>query len=326
MIRSENDYHFSMDIYNIPAPPTPWVQQLIEPTIDPSVYIHPLTNVIGDVRIGAQVHIAPGVSIRADEGMPFYIGSNVNIQDGVVIHGLEQGRVTGDDGNPYSVWISDNASITHMALIHGPAYVGKGCFIGFRSTVFNARVGAGCIVMSHALIENVEIPAGKYVASGSVIIHQQQADRLPDVQEADSKFAHHVVSINQKLRQGYLCAVDEGCIATIRNESNGHFDQLQQNGSGNGHRQDIFLNAEILTWVRNLLNQSYYIGVEKADTRRFRANSWSDCGLIKTTREAEAIAALKRYLDEHHDQYIRLFGINPKTRQRGGELMIQHPN
>jgi carbon dioxide concentrating mechanism protein CcmM len=167
-----------MDSYHIPAPPTPWSQQLVEPAIDSSVYIHPLTNVIGDVRIGTQVHIAPGVSIRADEGMPFYIGANVNIQDGVVIHGLEQGRVTGDDGEPYSVWISDNASITHMALIHGPAYVGKGCFIGFRSTVFNARVGDGCIVMSHALIENVEIPVGKYVASGSVVIHQQQADRL----------------------------------------------------------------------------------------------------------------------------------------------------
>ncbi|NJK51933.1 MAG: carbon dioxide concentrating mechanism protein CcmM [Leptolyngbyaceae cyanobacterium SU_3_3] len=315
-----------MDIHSIPAPPTPWAQRLIEPRIDPSVYIHPLTNVIGDVRIGQWVHIAPGVSIRADEGMPFYIGENVNIQDGVVIHGLEQGRVTGEDGEPYSVWISDNASITHMALIHGPAYVGNGCFIGFRSTVFNARVGNGCIIMSHALIENVEIPAGKYVASGSVITHQQQADRLPDVQKADSAFAHHVVSINQKLRQGYLCAEDNVCIAAIRDESKGQFDQLPQNGSGNGHQQDSFLNAESLAWVRNRLSRSDYIGVEKADARRFRANSWSDCGLIKTTREMEAIAALKSCLEEHRDQYIRLFSINPKTRQRGDELMIQHPN
>lgn len=60
------------------------------------------------------------------------------------------------------------------------------CFIGFRSTVFNARVGDGCIVMSHALIENVTISAGKYVTSGSVITHQQHADHVPDVQEADS--------------------------------------------------------------------------------------------------------------------------------------------
>jgi carbon dioxide concentrating mechanism protein CcmM len=314
-----------MDSYNIPAPPTPWSQQLVEPAIDPSVYIHPLTNVIGDVRIGTQVHIAPGVSIRADEGMPFYIGANVNIQDGVVIHGLEQGRVTGDDGEPYSVWISDNASITHMALIHGPAYVGKGCFIGFRSTVFNARVGDGCIVMSHALIENVEIPADKYVASGSVVIHQQQADRLPHVQEADSKFARHVVGINQKLRQGYLCAEDMVCIASIRNESNGHPDFPQSNGASHGHPQSSVLDSEALAWIQNVLSHGFHIGVEKADTRRFRANSWSDCELIKTTRVVEAIAALERSLSKHYDQHIRLFSINPRTRQRSDELKIHHP-
>jgi carbon dioxide concentrating mechanism protein CcmM len=318
-----------MDIHTIPAPPTPRSQQLVKPVIDPSVYIHPLTNVIGDVRIGTQVHIAPGVSIRADEGMPFYIGANVNIQDGVVIHGLEQGRVTGDDGELYSVWISDNASITHMVLIHGPAYVGNGCFIGFRSTVFNARVGDGCIVMSHALIENVEILAGKYVASGSVIIHQQQADRLPNVQELDSTFARHVVGINQKLRQGYLCAEDNVCIASIRNESNGHSQLSQTIGSDhqfdNGHQPSSRLNSEALAWIRSLLNQGYYLGVEQTDARRFRANSWSDCRLIKTTREPEAMSALERCLDEHRDQYIRLFGINPKTRQRGSELMVQHP-
>jgi carbon dioxide concentrating mechanism protein CcmM len=249
----------------------------------------------------------------------------VNIQDGVVIHGLEQGRVTGDDGEPYSVWISDNASITHMALIHGPAYVGKECFIGFRSTVFNARVGDGCIVMSHALIENVEIPAGKYVASGSVVIHQQQADRLPSVQEADSTFARHVVSINQKLRQGYLCAEDQVCIATIRNESNGHSDFFQSNGASQGHPQFSVLNAEALAWIRNVLSQGFHIGVEKTDIRRFRANSWSDCGLIKTTQAVEAIATLEKLLQSYPHQYVRLFSINSETRQRGSILIIQQP-
>ncbi len=309
-----------MDIHSIPAPPTPWAQKFVEPRIDPTVYIHPLTNVIGDVRICAEVHIAPGVSIRADEGMPFYIGANVNIQDAVVIHGLEQGRVVGDDGASYSVWISEDASITHMALIHGPAYVGKGCFIGFRSTVFNARVGDGCVVMSHALIENVEIPAGKYVASGSAITHQAQADRLPEVQGADSEFARHVVSINQKLRQGYLCADDEVCLTAIRNEPNGH--PTVQTGSSNGHHPSSRLDAQAIAWIRDVLHQKLYIGVEQADTRRFRANSWSDSGVIKTTPE-EAIATLSQLLQQYPHQYVRLFSINPATRQRGSALVIQ---
>lgn len=310
-----------MDIHNIPTPPTPWSQKLVEPLIDPSVYIHPLTNVIGDVRIGAQVHIAPGVSIRADEGMPFYIGANVNVQDGVVIHGLEQGRVTGEDGNAYSVWIGDNASITHMALIHGPAYVGKGCFIGFRSTVFNARVADGCIVMSHALIENVDIPPGKYIASGSVITHQSQAERLPDVREADSMFARHVVSINQKLRQGYLCAEDDLCLASIRHESNGY--STVQPGAGNSVHSSSRLNSKAIAWIREVLGQKFYIGVEQADRRRFRANSWSDCRMMKTTEEKEAIAALAQILQSYPHQYVRLFSINPRTRQRGNTLLVQ---
>jgi carbon dioxide concentrating mechanism protein CcmM len=200
--------------------------------------------------------------------------------------------------------------------------VGKGCFIGFRSTVFNARVGDGCIVMSHALIENVEIPADKYVASGSVIIHQQQADRLPNVQKADSKFARHVVSINQKLRQGYLCAEDEVCIATLRNEPNGH--PTVQPGSSNGHRPSSRLDAQAIAWIRDVLSQKFYIGVEQADIRRFRANSWTDCGVIKTTQE-ESIATLAQLLQRYPHQYVRLFSINPKTRQRGSVLVIQQP-
>jgi carbon dioxide concentrating mechanism protein CcmM len=309
-----------MNAYNIPAPPTPWSQQLVEPAIDSSVYIHPLTNVIGDVRIGFQVHVAPGVSIRADEGMPFYIGSNVNIQDGAVIHGLEQGRVVGDDGESYSVWIGDNASVTHMALIHGPAYVGKGCFIGFRSTVFNARVGDGCIVMSHALIENVEIPPGKYVGSGSVIIHQQQADRLPNVQDADSAFAGHVVSINQKLRRGYLCADDVVCIAEIRNESNG-----KSNSIPSYDQQQSLLNPDALSWIDNLLQQGYRIGIEQADERRFRANSWSDCASVKTSEINDVVVAIEGCLVENPGKYVRLFSIDLKTRLRSGERMIQSP-
>ncbi len=103
------------------APPTPWSKSLTTPKIDETAYVHSFSNIIGDVRVGAKVLVAPGTSIRADEGSPFYIGSGTNVQDGVVVHGLERGRVIGDDNQDYSVWIGDNASITHMALIHRPA-------------------------------------------------------------------------------------------------------------------------------------------------------------------------------------------------------------
>lgn len=200
------------------APPTPWSRDLAEPKVHPTAYVHKNANLIGDVHLSADVMVAPGTSIRADEGKPFWIGEGTNIQDGVVIHGLEEGRVVGDDGESYSVWVGSDTSITHMSLIHGPAYVGNHCFIGFRSTVFNSRVGHGCIVMMHCLIQGVEIPPGKYIPSGSIITNQQQADRLPDVQASDAQFAAHVIHVNDALREGYQCAENIVCVAPIRKE------------------------------------------------------------------------------------------------------------
>ncbi|MCX7594871.1 MAG: ribulose bisphosphate carboxylase small subunit [Fischerella sp.] len=309
------------------APPTPWSRNLAEPTIDPSAFLHSFSNIIGDVRIGANVIVAPGTSIRADEGTPFYIGENTNIQDGVVVHGLEKGRVIGDDRQEYSVWIGKNSCITHMALIHGPCYVGDGCFIGFRSTVFNARVGAGCIVMMHALIQDVEIPPGKYVPSGAIITTQQQADRLPDVQAEDKEFAHHVVGINQALRAGYLCAADSKCIRTIRDELTKSYTSKGVNGfERSSEVSSSSLGAETIEQVRYLLEQGYKIGTEHVDQRRFRTGSWTSCKPIEARSLGEAIAALEGCLAEHSGEYVRLFGIDPKGKRRVLETIVQRPD
>jgi carbon dioxide concentrating mechanism protein CcmM len=331
-----------MVVRGLAAPPTPWSKSLSKPKIHSSAYIYSDINVIGDVRIAENVMIAPGISIRADEGTPFSIGARTNIQDGVVIHGLEQGRVLGDDGKDYSVWIGGSTSITHMALIHGPAYVGDNCFIGFRSTVFNARVNEGCIVMMHALIQDVEIPAGKYVPSGAIITSQQQADRLPDVQAADVEFAKHVIGINQSLRSGYRCADDIECIvpvretppkkgtaqaAPIRNEPAGKGNGSHVNGGSAAVAiASNYLSADAVEQVRQLLIQGYRIGTEHADQRRFRASAWTSCKPITGNREADVLAALEACMAEHAGDYVRIVGIDTKAKRRVAELVIQRPD
>ncbi len=317
-----------MVVRSTAAPPTPWSRNLAEPKIHETTFVHPVANIIGDVRIGANVIVAPGTSIIADEGTPFYIGENTNIQDGVVIHGLDQGRVIGDDQNQYSVWIGKNVSITHMALIHGPSYIGDDAFIGFRSTVFNARVGAGCVIMMHALIQDVEIPPGKYVPSGSIITSQQQADRLPNAEVEDQQFAHHVVGINQSLRTGYRCAADSKCIAPIRDEiaksyTNTGITVLELERSSEVSSNS--LGAEIIEQVRYLLNQGYKIGTEHVDERRFRTGCWQSCQPIQPGSMGEAIAALESCLRDHSGEYVRLFGID-NGRRRVLETIIQRPD
>jgi carbon dioxide concentrating mechanism protein CcmM len=302
---------------------------LDEPKIDASAYVHSFSRVIGNVHIGPNVMIAPGTSIRADEGSPFYIGEGSNLLDGVVVHGLEQGRVVGDDQQHYSVWIGRRVSITHKVLIHGPAYIGDNCFIGFRSTVFNARIGQGSIIMLHALVQDVEIPPGKYVPSGAMITSQEQVDQLPDVQPSDVEFAQEVLGVNDSLRSGYQCAEDSDCIASIRREvsQSSSLQSSQSNGSnGVDQVQSQHLTQEVVQQVNQLLRQGYRIGLEHADARRYRSNAWQNGGRIEARHQADAIAALDAKLSEFAGEYVRLIGIDPSVKRRVLEVTIQRPD
>ncbi len=298
------------------ASPTPWSKDLAEPKIDPSAYVHSFSNLIGDVKVGAEVAIAPGTSIRADEGTAFHIGEATNVQDGVIIHGLEKGRVLGDDGREYSVWIGQKTCIAHMALIHGPAYIGDSCFIGFRSTVFNARVGSGCIVMMHALIQDVEIPSGKYVPSGAVITNQQQADRLPDVRKSDRLFADRVIQINQASQ-----ANDGIAIQSDRNESYKNINDTNKESSV----ENMSLDRDIRAQVRNLLSQGYKIGTEHASARRFKTKSWQTGNSIDSQNEDRVMADLAATIAEYPGEYIRLLGIDANAKRRVYQEIIQRP-
>jgi carbon dioxide concentrating mechanism protein CcmM len=223
-----------------------------------------------------------------------------------------------------------------MALIHGPAYIGDDCFIGFRSTVFNARIGDGCIVMMHALVQDVDVPPGKYVPSGAVITSQQQADRLPDVKEADRQFATHVVGINHALRSGYHSAENVACITPIRKQlERAYYGNSAANYSSDSspssqsHSVSQMVNTrlspEVVEQVRQLLAQGLQIGMEHADKRRFQTSSWYSCAPIQSAREADVLAALEGCVAEHGNEYIRMYGIDAKSKRRVSETVIQRP-
>lgn len=294
-------------------------QRSANPSIDPTASIHASSPVIGDVRVSAHVVIGPGASVQADQGQPFHIGTSTNIQNGVVIHGLEQGRVLGNDQQAYSVWIGQHTSITHMALIHGPVYIGDSCLIGFRSTIFNARVGDGCIIMMHALVQNVEIPPGKFVPSGAVITTQEQADRLLDVQPADVEFASRIAGVNQAMGDHH--SEEKAIRHEISQPSYQGGNQLSTH-----HAQGNALNSDILAQVQQLLRQGYQVSTEFADQRRFRANAWHSGGAIASQQESAVVAALESVLAAHPGEYVRLVGIDAQAKRRVLETVIQRPD
>lgn len=328
-----------MPLRQQPSPPTPWDRDLEQPQIHESAFVHSAASLIGDIRLGPNVLIAPGTSIRADEGTPFYIGGNTNIQDSVVIHGLAQGQVTGDDQQSYSVWIGESTCITHMALIHGPAYIGDDCFIGFRSTVFNAKVGHGCIVMMHALIQDVEIPPGKYVSSGAVITTQQAADRLSDAKTADHQFSEHVVEVNRALLAGYRCAESGRCMANLEMANADVANAERQFSAGdrlnNGQHltgqhangiKSAKLPVSVRERVRSQLRQGHHISIEYTDARRFKVGSWRSYPTSDRTHEAQILAAVDCCLAEYPNHYVKLLAIDPQVKKRVLETIIQSPS
>lgn len=203
-----------------PNPPTFFNPISVCPRIDSTAYVGPFSSVIGDVTIRKNVFIAPNVSIRADEGTPFYIDCDTNLQEGVTLHGLANGRVM-HNGELYSIYVGKRVSCAHGSLLHGPCKIGNDVFVGFRATVFNAVVGDGCYISTNAFITGgVIIANNRFIPAGCMIDTQEKADQLEPVSTSKSEFAEEVQQVNRAFSNSYpqlygatTCSWDMACNA-----------------------------------------------------------------------------------------------------------------
>lgn len=180
-----------------------WLRHVRErPEVARSAFVHKQASVIGRVVLGEHVHIAAGSSVRADEGTPFFIGPNSNIQDGVVIHALKDKHVR-VGGEPWAVYVGRDVSMAHDALVHGPCYIGDGSFVGFKAVVHDAIIGEGCFIGIGAVVVGVEVPAGTHVPHGTIVDSADAVARLPRVTHAHTEFNHDVVDVNRGLAAAY---------------------------------------------------------------------------------------------------------------------------
>jgi carbon dioxide concentrating mechanism protein CcmM len=239
---------------------------------------------------------------------------------GVSVYGRAQGRVLGDDRSSYAVWVGDRSLLTYKVLVQSPVYIGADCFIGFRSTLFNARLGVGCVVMMHALVQDVDIPAGKLVPSGAIITQQHQADALADVSPTDMALVQELAGTSfhgapggQHLTSGY------GTTFAASSDTTAHPNERD----GLGTMTSQLLPPDVVQRARQYLAQGFTIGTEHADLRRYRSGVWQTCSPIQSQRESEVFGALEACLREHSGEYVRMFGIDPKAKQRIAPVTIQ---
>jgi carbonic anhydrase len=179
------------------------------PTISDTAFLSPFSSVIGDVFIRDNVYIAPNVNVRADDGTPFYIGSNVNLQDGVVLHGILNKRMS-VGGRSFSIFIENEVTIAHGALVHGPCYIGSNVFVGFKTIIYNAIVENGAFISYNAVVTNgVRIAAHRFVPPGAHIDTQEKADSLSHVPKDNEEFAIEVQRVNQEFPASYHLLIGE---------------------------------------------------------------------------------------------------------------------
>jgi len=174
-------------------PKTSWNSTERMPTVSNTAYVDDSATLIGDVRIGEQVYIAPGVSLRADEAHPIIIGDECNIQDCAVFHGLMGS----------SIELGRHVSIAHGAIIHGPLKIGDDSFVGFNSVVHASTLGNKCFVGHSAVVIGIKLANGKFVPHGALVDSQEKADVLGPVPESLQHFNEEVVHVNKEFAKGY---------------------------------------------------------------------------------------------------------------------------
>jgi carbonic anhydrase/acetyltransferase-like protein (isoleucine patch superfamily) len=166
----------------------------ISPILAERVYVDSQATVIGDVMLGDDVSIWPGVVIRGDVNS-IKIGTRTNVQDNSVCH-VEHKSDFNPDGQP--LIIGDDVTIGHKVMLHG-CTIGDRCLIGMGSIILD-----GAIVESEVLLgAGSLVPQKKVLESGYLYLGSPVKKIRPLTDDEKNHFlysAKHYV----KLKEDYL--------------------------------------------------------------------------------------------------------------------------
>ena len=169
------------------------------PEIHPTALIDPSAQIIGNVKIGKNVFIAPLAVIRSDERgpdgqvTPIVLEEECNIQDGVIIHSH------GGD----IVRIGARTSVGHGVAIHGPCVIGEYCFLAMRSTLYSVNLENSVWIGMNATVMRITLEAFTYVPAGSVINSGKEPFELRLVSEKERDYMQKVLDAANSLREDY---------------------------------------------------------------------------------------------------------------------------
>ena len=164
-------------------------QQFV-PQIAPTAYVDEAATIIGDVLIGPQVSIWPGVVLRGDQGS-IHIGEQSNVQDGSIVHCT---------GGWSTTKIGARVTVGHKVILHG-CKVEDDCLIGMGAILLdNCHIGRWSVVGAGALVTaNTIIPEGSLMlgSPARVVRRITDAEKVKWIQHGCEEYirlgeAYHV--------------------------------------------------------------------------------------------------------------------------------------
>ncbi|MDR0479346.1 MAG: gamma carbonic anhydrase family protein [Burkholderiaceae bacterium] len=126
----------------------------VAPQVDASAWVADSAQVIGDVKLAADVSLWFGCVARGDSAH-IAVGAGTNVQDQSMLHADPEWPLT----------VGARVTVGHRVTLHG-CTVGDDTLIGMGATVLNgARIGKHCVVGANALVTE-----GKTFPDGSLIL------------------------------------------------------------------------------------------------------------------------------------------------------------
>ncbi len=170
----------------------------ISPRLGARCYVDEGAHLIGDVVLGDDVSLWPGVVVRGDVNH-IRIGDRTNVQDGTIVHVTHEGPYTQSGGFP--AVIGADVTIGHAAVIHA-CTIEDACLIGMKAVVLD-----GALVRKHGFVgAGAVVSPGKTVGEGELWLGNpaRMVRKLSDREiEALYYSAKHYV----KLKDRYLANV-----------------------------------------------------------------------------------------------------------------------
>ncbi len=176
------------------------------PEIDPTAFVDPSAQIMGNVRIGPRVYVGPQTVIRADEigddgaVQPVIIEADAYVQDGVIIH-ARAGSV---------VHIGSRSNIAHGVIIHGPCTIGEGCFIALRASIYNSDLAEHVWIGIGAIVMRADVPSHTMIPAGAMVRSRGDIHQFRMINHGEQAYKDSVIEASAALRDGYIALYERG--------------------------------------------------------------------------------------------------------------------